>query len=168
MLLDDSLLKAHMQPHNHLVVREYDPKFLDPSEKDSDETLLAIVGILSEATRQTNVAAWFRSGGLTSPPLLEEAPAGYSPERAAFDGADWKGLGLGSDEPEIALELETIWFDRPLVLHRWIEIGIQQLQAQEIDINARPNEDPVTFNIRSAAIIPNNLLEADRSSSQPN
>ncbi|KAG8892380.1 hypothetical protein FRC01_014195, partial [Tulasnella sp. 417] len=79
LLIDDSPLKAHMQPYNHIVLKEYDHQLfvrrLDP-EAPKDETLLAVVGLLSEAIRQSNVAHWIREGGPMKPPGFE-APEVY-------------------------------------------------------------------------------------------
>lgn len=99
ILLDDSALKAHMQPYNHLIVPEYEGKMrradlaaLDQIRKDPgprpgepgragssveevadeprvDQTLLAVVGILDEAAMQDNVCGWIRAGGLLADPF---------------------------------------------------------------------------------------------------
>ncbi|KAK8861347.1 hypothetical protein IAR55_002166 [Kwoniella newhampshirensis] len=82
VLLDDSPLKAVMQPWNQIVIPEYDKQ----EHKDStqaansvttedtddlgmsgmDRTLLAVIGILDELKTVNNVPAWIRGGGLTS------------------------------------------------------------------------------------------------------
>lgn len=92
LLLDDSPNKARLQPWNHLCINEYTgamrgrdealwKKTHPPSSTSSttdgvtastapsssetyDETLLAVIGVLSHMRTQANVAAWVRSGGL--------------------------------------------------------------------------------------------------------
>ena len=96
ILLDDSALKAHMQPYNHLIVPEYDAKMrradlsaIDRARKHAssgveelvqagpsvdqgahepcvDQTLLAVVGILDELAMQDNVCSWVRAGGISA------------------------------------------------------------------------------------------------------
>lgn len=77
ILLDDSPLKAVVQPYNHVVVPEYDkPKrnndltvWKSESTKEThhgayDQTLLAVIGILQTSRNESNVASWIRSGAL--------------------------------------------------------------------------------------------------------
>lgn len=79
ILLDDSALKAHMQPHNHLILPEYDllTKRADWAAAGAakrlehvgllpgiDRTLLAVMGILDEMAMQDNVSGWMRADGL--------------------------------------------------------------------------------------------------------
>jgi hypothetical protein len=98
ILLDDSALKAHMQPYNHLIVPEYNggmrradlaalgqirrntspgpekPRRADSSAEETvdeprvDQTLLAVMGILDEIAMQDNVCGWIRAGGLFADP----------------------------------------------------------------------------------------------------
>ena len=62
--MDDSLLKARLQPHNLLLIPEYIRKTKDDIEgdPDADRILLAIIGILEEMRSQANIPAWTRSG----------------------------------------------------------------------------------------------------------
>ena len=80
ILLDDSALKAHLQPFNHLPIPEYDvvlrnndlaaldeEQRVNPSEPRQfrfDPSLLAVIGVLDELSRQDSVCAWIRADGL--------------------------------------------------------------------------------------------------------
>ncbi|KAL4258247.1 FCP1 homology domain-containing protein [Pleurotus pulmonarius] len=81
LLLDDSPLKARLQPWNHLCVKEYtsEMRLIDLqvlSEEsttsydiddycDHDLTLLAVIGALDAIKWESNVAGWIRGGGLS-------------------------------------------------------------------------------------------------------
>ncbi|KAF9494599.1 hypothetical protein BDN71DRAFT_977571 [Pleurotus eryngii] len=80
LLLDDSPLKARLQPLNHLCVKEYTSEMrladLQVVSEDStpydinayynlDLTLLAVIGALDAIKWESNVAGWVRSGGLS-------------------------------------------------------------------------------------------------------
>jgi hypothetical protein len=81
ILLDDSVLKAHLQPYNHLLIPEYDAilrdkdmaaldeekKLNDPNDPRKfrfDRSLLAVIGVLDELSRQDSVCSWIRADGL--------------------------------------------------------------------------------------------------------
>lgn len=77
LLLDDSSLKAVVQPYNHVVVPEYDKTKRNndlavwksesakhPDDGKYDQTLLAVIGILQRSRNESNIASWIRSGGL--------------------------------------------------------------------------------------------------------
>lgn len=79
ILLDDSALKAHLQPYNHLCLPEYEAtrrrddlaalvissQSGDPDVLPNvDRSLIAIVGILHELSHQESVCGWIHSGGL--------------------------------------------------------------------------------------------------------
>ncbi|KAI3609305.1 phosphoprotein phosphatase [Moniliophthora roreri] len=90
LLVDDSQLKARLQPYNHLCVAEYDVKFWkwdqeqagfdsggvdgeaggEGEEKNEpptyDHTLLALIGILDALKNEDNISGWMRAGGLFS------------------------------------------------------------------------------------------------------
>ncbi|KAG9034433.1 hypothetical protein FRB95_013230 [Tulasnella sp. JGI-2019a] len=136
ILLDDSFLKAHLQPYNHLILPEYDSDLCrrdasitqqhlasasksDPSANDAgpniedmnllehsgdpDQTLLAVIGILSAAVRQTNVSSWMRAGGLWGSVHTVSQP---SPTPEAPVSVD---LSLTSTSPN---EIDPIWSRR--------------------------------------------------------
>ncbi|KZT59635.1 hypothetical protein CALCODRAFT_181240 [Calocera cornea HHB12733] len=94
ILLDDSPLKAHLQPHNHLPLIEYTVELLrrdeaalnkvfnqqqgkgkgkakakaqiqdDEPTSGPDQHLLAVIGILDTVVHQSSACGWIRSGGL--------------------------------------------------------------------------------------------------------
>ncbi|KAF9517703.1 hypothetical protein BS47DRAFT_475547 [Hydnum rufescens UP504] len=80
VLLDDSALKAHLQPYNHLPLPEYDAALRkndlaaieeidksapgEPRQFRFDPSLLAVVGVLDELVRQDSVCAWIHADGL--------------------------------------------------------------------------------------------------------
>ena len=87
ILLDDSPLKAQLQPWNHLCIPEYVKHMrasdlqvwereralstnttwphLDGIPNKYDQTLLAVVGILDTIKAESNVAGWIRAGKLS-------------------------------------------------------------------------------------------------------
>ncbi|KAG5220424.1 phosphatase protein [Salix suchowensis] len=96
LLLDDSPLKAWLQPWNHLCVKEYTSEMrladLQVVSKDStpsddinayynlDLMLLAVIGALDAIKWESNVAGWVQSGGLSlkgadsaEPPHVEDS-----------------------------------------------------------------------------------------------
>ncbi|KAJ8502413.1 hypothetical protein ONZ45_g11786 [Pleurotus djamor] len=98
LLLDDSPLKARLQPYNHICIKEYTYEMreadLEASSFDAEESgfevdgygyegydtsLLAVVGVLDAVKLQSNVASWVRSGGLLGgkelPPQAQEEDA---------------------------------------------------------------------------------------------
>ena len=118
ILLDDSALKAHMQPYNHLIVPEYNAKMrradlavLDQIERDGhpgnakagssvevrvdepcvDRTLLAVVGILDEIAMQDNVCSWIRAGGLL---LGSSTATNMEPEAVAVSQRSSGAFGI--------------------------------------------------------------------------
>lgn len=119
LLLDDSILKAHMQPYNHLILKEYDKDLrYNPVE---DQTLLAIIGILSDAIHESNVASWIRFGGLrpSSEPEVRQAP-GELPNSA--NGEDPLATGV------------SCWYDDPRVFSEWVARGRAELERLNIPI----------------------------------
>jgi NLI interacting factor-like phosphatase len=82
VLLDDSALKARLQPHNHLPLPEYDAALRkndlatieeihkhkrtpgEPRQFRFDPSLLAVIGVLDELSRQDSVCAWIHADGL--------------------------------------------------------------------------------------------------------
>ncbi|KIO19783.1 hypothetical protein M407DRAFT_82363 [Tulasnella calospora MUT 4182] len=154
LLIDDSPLKAHMQPYNHIVLREYDHALFvrrhDP-EAPKDETLLGVIGLLSEAIRQSNVAHWIREGGPMKPPGFE-APEQYILEPSATNPKEGASpqpkrssslsrsvtsspvLASNADtlpdssEVERMAAIETLWFQDEAILAAWVQIGRVELE----------------------------------------
>ncbi|KAF8312118.1 hypothetical protein DL93DRAFT_2082527, partial [Clavulina sp. PMI_390] len=137
ILLDDSALKAHMQPFNHLILHEYDAEtrradvdaVTSHTEESTDppivdQTLLAVIGVLDEMSWQTNVAAWVRSGAMW---------AGYEPSGSAPDV-----------EPETAAAIETLSVEEPVVLggdtsrHDTLGPEVNVEAITELDKNGNP------------------------------
>ncbi|KDQ22981.1 hypothetical protein PLEOSDRAFT_172212 [Pleurotus ostreatus PC15] len=84
LLLNDSPLKARMQPWNHLCVKEYTsemrlvdlhvvteeptPSYDIDDYNKHDLTLLAVIGALDAIKWESNIAGWIRNGGLVGTP----------------------------------------------------------------------------------------------------
>ncbi|KAF8328208.1 uncharacterized protein EI90DRAFT_3155925 [Cantharellus anzutake] len=112
ILVDNSPIKAHMQPHNHICVPEYaheldeidSQRFLAGPEDDSrllseedarigissryDLSLVAVIGVLDELAGQDSVCSWIRSDGLRN-----------VPEVLIEDGKEVKEFGRTDDGP---------------------------------------------------------------------
>ncbi|WWD16750.1 hypothetical protein CI109_101181 [Kwoniella shandongensis] len=131
VLLDDSPLKAVLQPWNQIVIPEYDKREHQDSklaasllrdENDDaaasglDQILLAVIGILEELRTVNNVPAWVRGGGLT------------------FD--------LKTKDNDASPEIETLpshlsfthWYEDPTVLRQWIDKGKAALKKKGIRV----------------------------------
>ncbi|KAG8969380.1 hypothetical protein FRC03_003071 [Tulasnella sp. 419] len=153
ILLDDSSIKAHMQPYNHVVLKEYDEvlcaqdqcaRSTESVDNDSlDQTLLAVIGILHEAVRYDNVGSWIRSGGLWAglrdisalPPGT--ASAGNGERAPAFAQQDVKVDNMIAESVEHSAEStlgNNIWYQDPDVLQTWITRGIAALKEFKIPI----------------------------------
>ncbi|PVF94561.1 hypothetical protein CPB86DRAFT_637683 [Serendipita vermifera] len=121
LLLDDTSLKARLQPWNLLHISEYvaskstggkavlpndqamrphpeeEPPANHPNSSDPpppDTTLLAVIGILEESRTQTNIPAWIRGGALwgdMSPPGAEGNDAIWSSNSSVI--AYWSEKG---------------------------------------------------------------------------
>ncbi|KDQ06816.1 hypothetical protein BOTBODRAFT_60394 [Botryobasidium botryosum FD-172 SS1] len=88
ILLDDSAIKAHLQPYNHVIVRDYDNENDGPikdfredlGDKSLDYMLIAVIGVLDEVTKQSSVCGWCYADGLwaglepQTTPLEDERP----------------------------------------------------------------------------------------------
>lgn len=117
ILLDDSALKAHMQPYNHLILPEYDAETrradlavisdnnipiegtksvlsIDDKERPCiDRTLLGVIGVLDELALQDSVCGWIRADGLWAgfKPIDEKA------ESEANDAAQRRTTNGGNE-----------------------------------------------------------------------
>ncbi|KAG8961290.1 hypothetical protein FRC00_012723 [Tulasnella sp. 408] len=161
LLIDDSPLKAHMQPYNHIVLKEYDHQLfvrrLDP-EAPKDDTLLSVIGLLSEAIRQSNVAHWIREGGPMKPPgfeapeqsILQPSPNTPKPTEKGKEAASPEHspslsrsltsspvLGSNADilpDREVAnmVASETLWFQDQAIAAAWAQIGTAELERLDI------------------------------------
>ena len=122
-----------------------------------DETLLAVIGVLSEIKHQANVAAWIRAGGLWSsrgpvshsssspaPAAAEEEDAegesdtsnlsvGKAGKRQRIRGpsAEVEGVGTGNDAAT-ATPSQTMWFEDATVMADWAAQGRRALEELEI------------------------------------
>lgn len=99
ILVDDSLVKAHLQPHNHICLPDYDAtlreldveqSLTDSGDGDAlskedaqigissryDLSLVAVMGVLDELANQDSVCSWISSGGLRNIPGLSTGTSG--------------------------------------------------------------------------------------------
>ncbi|KDQ16424.1 hypothetical protein BOTBODRAFT_53922 [Botryobasidium botryosum FD-172 SS1] len=103
ILLDDSVIKAHLQPYNHVVVREHDgdrgiKDFReDPNDGSLDYMLVAVIGVLDEATRQSSMCGWCRADGLW---------AGFKPQTTSLEDG-------GS----------LLWYEHEPTYEHWVQKG---------------------------------------------
>ncbi|KAG8901183.1 hypothetical protein FRB99_005492 [Tulasnella sp. 403] len=147
ILIDDSPLKARLQPYNHLVLKDYDQAL--HRSPIPDETLLAVVGILSEIAQQSNVCNWIRNGGLHRPYNSESSAAGGSGTddssksiHVANGELDPTAILLGTqqsarqpddpaEEPDAA-SVEPLWFQNLDTVRGWIDRGKAELRRLNI------------------------------------
>ncbi|KAJ7593425.1 hypothetical protein C8J56DRAFT_886371 [Mycena floridula] len=87
ILLDDSVLKAQLQPYSHICIPEYDKTLQNARD---DNTLLVVIGILEGLKVESNVTSWLRGGGLT----LSTRREGRDPWFSHSEVTDtWRGRG---------------------------------------------------------------------------
>lgn len=142
--MDDSVLKARLQPHNLLLIPEYsrdgipeDPddesEELDPPAEDSvaispdadkEEILLATIGILEEMRCQTSIPAWIRAGGFWG----DKTPP--SPE------ANVETLPLEKEGMESSSIVTLPWFEDTDVIQYWVKKARVCLIELDIPIEA--------------------------------
>ena len=152
LLMDDTVLKARLQPWNLLQIPEYtrpervnhgpydsvtikndeQPKEEEEEEAEpaqSDMTLLAVIGVLEELRNQSNIPAWIRGGNLLSPvhpPQQQKQEHNREPER---DGGEGDGI---AQEAVDAVEAEELWLSDPTVLTYWVKRGKSALASRGI------------------------------------
>lgn len=111
ILLDDSMHKARLQPNNHLALPTYGAAELladanaltspasasigAPAPPHVDETLLAVVGILSEM-RTGRIDEWTRSGRVWSGPGAQLDPREMWAQRRRSVAPDLTSVGAGA------------------------------------------------------------------------
>ncbi|KAI0034821.1 hypothetical protein K488DRAFT_44651 [Vararia minispora EC-137] len=132
LLLDDSTLKAALQPWNHLCIPDYTRELRNrdlaelnraaegatgPAEAQMDPTLLAVVGVLHTLRIQTNVAGWVRAGGLWGP-------------RGEAKNSGEGGEGAGNEHAGGKL----LWFEVPETLRYWVGEGRRALEELGIAV----------------------------------
>ncbi|TFK46305.1 hypothetical protein OE88DRAFT_1638491 [Heliocybe sulcata] len=145
VLLDDSPLKAHLQPYNHVCIKEYDSPLrrsdldileaqrakqrqeeldADPDTsaegKVYDQTLLAIIGILDETRVQSNVAGWIRGGGLWGP---------KRDEIKTYQAQDREVPAALTSESS-----ESMWFEDEETVRYWAGKGREALERLGIPV----------------------------------
>ncbi|KAF9024378.1 hypothetical protein BDZ89DRAFT_1069195, partial [Hymenopellis radicata] len=137
LLVDDNPSKAHFQPSNHICLPE-NPSPAPPRRKaalpadddprvESDQVLLAIIGILEKAKDETHLATWVADGGLflnrpISDILRREAAVREFPARA-------------------------MWFLDDGILEEWIEQGKTALQRLDIGTPADIHDPPLPLRL---------------------
>ncbi|KAH7910425.1 hypothetical protein BJ138DRAFT_1152948 [Hygrophoropsis aurantiaca] len=141
LLLDDSPLKARLQPYNHICIPEYSSvmrakdvhtleleklsQVMNPNQQNKhsstantpeeayDATLLAVIGVLDDIKSQNNVAGWIRSGKLRA-----STPSVQSALSKSFDLAGNSSLREASNEEEGSKTEPTREEKRPEKKHR--------------------------------------------------
>lgn len=149
--MDDSPLKARLQPHNLLLIPEYIRKTEDEIERDSnaDRILLAVIGILEEMRSQSSIPAWMRRGGIwgntrcpastegladgvdttetTVPATLEDL------EGESDDAKSDMSISSADATPELADVTLQWWEDEDVVQH-WVERATLVLNEMSIPV----------------------------------
>ncbi|KIY51557.1 hypothetical protein FISHEDRAFT_36900 [Fistulina hepatica ATCC 64428] len=146
LLLDDSPLKARLQPWNHACIREYvemqrqrDLEIMQAFSEEGesefedavlslkyDETLLAVIGVLDALKHESNVASWLRKGGLFH-------PGGRM--RGLTGPVDSHSRTSSPVSPD-CVEPGKLWFDDEPILNAWVLRGKAALR--ELDIPLTP------------------------------
>ena len=144
VLLDDTVKKARLQPWNLLQIPEFsceepeapgnDDEEVDPervqknNDARSDQTLLAVIGVLEELRLQSNIPAWFRSGGL------------LRPAHPLPPNSDVQEATTGDDEGEL-------WCSDPEMFAYWVKRGRGALAGRGIraDIGLLEVDQDQTF-----------------------
>jgi hypothetical protein len=156
ILIDDTAKKARLQPWNLLQISEYTPLSKgewDPTsggddgwEKDDettgekaevDTTLLAVIGVLEELRKQSNVAAWIRGGHLSSP---VHPPQPDNPDVKMDGEDDSEDNGVVQEcavvkEADDGEEERPLWCSDPEVLAHWVKRGKSALASRGIPVS---------------------------------
>lgn len=149
--MDDSPLKARLQPHNLLLIPEYIRKAEDEIEGDSDadRILLAVIGIFEEMRSQSSIPAWIRGGGIwgntrclasasglaegvdttetTVPATLED------PEGESDDGKSDMSISTADAASELA-DVALQWWEDEEVVQHWVERATLVLNEMSIPV----------------------------------
>jgi hypothetical protein len=167
--VDDSPLKARLQPHNLLLISEYVRKNEDEIEMDpdADRILLAMIGILEEMRSQASVPAWIRVGGLlgdkgclaSTSGLAEGADTTEATVQATLEDAEGEADDVKSDmsisSADAVSELEAVssqWWEDEEVVQHWVERATLVLNEMSIPIVPGildPREDTPVVELRS-------------------
>ncbi|KIJ52375.1 hypothetical protein M422DRAFT_25994 [Sphaerobolus stellatus SS14] len=170
LLLDDSTAKAQLQPYNHLCIPEYtknqrnlDLKYLEIEKGDAipherspkgyDPTLIAVMGVLDEIKRQSNVAGWMRAGGLWAghrPPPRRQSIHLFSDDELAaakdklpdtsvtkLETEADNGTGTPSNPGNDAVigQDELMWFDHEPAFMYWVEKGYEVIKEMGLELD---------------------------------
>lgn len=165
--MDDSPLKARLQPHNLLLIPEYVHKAQDEIETNPERVLLAMIGILEEARSQVNIPAWIRDGGLwgakgcptTTAAVTEGVDVNDATVPATREDAEGEAEDAKSDmslsstcaAPELAVVALHWWEDEEVVQH-WVERATLVLNEMSIPVVpglSDPREDTELAELRS-------------------
>jgi len=131
ILLDDSVVKAHLQPHNHIVIREYDGENVKagikyfregPSDDTLDYMLIAVIGVLDEVTKQSSICGWTSASGLW---------AGFEPENMSPKG-----------------KRPLVWYEHKPTYQRWVEKGESVLADLGIGLSILGGEGGSPFKVK--------------------
>ncbi|KAI0338112.1 hypothetical protein BDW22DRAFT_1303235, partial [Trametopsis cervina] len=112
--------QGEAEPHRKKKTKEekkLQAAMLDPhhSSRKFDETLVAVVGVLDEARKQQNIAAWIRAGGLWGSETLTAPTTSQSQS-----GSSVPGMGM--------------WFEHPPTLSFWARKGREALARLGIPV----------------------------------
>jgi len=161
VLLDDSALKAHLQPYNHLPLPEYDAALRkndlaaieeihrhkraprEPQQFRFDPSLLAVIGVLDELSRQDSVCAWIHADGLwagfkdrmggdsTAPGSDFMARSGaIVPIKKKPSWRDKKKNSMSEDPSP-----SPVWFSNKLCFEHWVARGTEAAEKLGIVIH---------------------------------
>jgi hypothetical protein len=151
-LVDDSPLKARLQPHNLLLIPEYIRKTRDKVEvdPDPDRILLAVIGILEEMRSQASIPAWIHAGGLLGAKGCldstdasaegvdtKEATVPAPREDAEGEAEDAKGdmpLSSGDAAPQLAVGVAPQWWEDEEVVQHWVERATLVLNEMSVPV----------------------------------
>lgn len=167
--MDDSPLKARLQPHNLLLIPEYIRKTKGEIEgdPDADRILLAIIGILEEMRSQSSSPAWIRGGRIwgtkgcpaSTEGLEEGADTTESTVPAALEDPTGETDDVKSDmsisSVDAASELGSValqWWEVEEVVQHWVERATLVLKEMSIPVVPGildPGEDIPLSELRS-------------------
>ena len=171
VLLDDSPLKAILQPWSQIVIPEYDEVEFhlsklaaaalsqDPtaSHEGLDEILLGVIGILEALREVQNVPAWVRAGG------------------GLVSDLDDKGMANVQDVAELDLNAEPMleslpshktfihWYTESAIAEYWKAKGVEALRRKGIKLEIGKIEGAGELNSAPNSPMPGSPARAYRS-----
>ncbi|KZT03035.1 uncharacterized protein LAESUDRAFT_381728 [Laetiporus sulphureus 93-53] len=98
-----------------------------------DETLLAVIGILDQVRRQSNVAAWLRAGGLWGP-VGRPGPIVGNDGMIVVEPVGSSNAGDAGEISAIAGAAGPMWFEYPATMDSWARRGRRALEGLGIPV----------------------------------